>query len=90
MINNKVYTHLLFYLNKDLQSKGIIMQPLKQIENIALKEKIFSSKKSLLFEEIENLNLELDLAKDIMNKSEVLSEKFERIALDDGLYRSYD
>lgn len=73
-------THLLFYLNKDLQSKGIIMQPLKQIENIALKEKIFSSKKSLLFEEMENLNLELDLAKDIMNKSEALSEKFERIA----------
>jgi len=73
-------TDLLYFLNKDLQSNGIIMQPLKQIENIALKEKVFSSNKSLLYEEMENLNLELDLAKDIMNKSEALSEKFERIA----------
>jgi len=79
-------TDLLYHLNKDLQSKGIIMKPLKQIENIALKENIFSSKKSLLYEEMENLNLEKDLAKDIVNRSEALYEKFERIARKEQLY----
>ena len=56
------------------------MQPLKQIENLALKENLFSSKKSLLYDEIEGLDLKTDLAQNIMESSKAMAEKFEKLS----------
>jgi hypothetical protein len=75
-------TDMLCNLNKDLEGKGIIMQPLRQIENVALKETLISTKRSLLSKQLEILdkNKEIDLAQKIIEDSEPMVEKFERIS----------
>jgi len=71
-------TDLLFNLSKELQERGITQQPLKQIENIAIKENVILAKRSLFYEQIEKLEkkLEIDFAQEVKERTKPLGEKF--------------
>lgn len=75
-------TDLFSKLNYDLQSRGIIMEPLRPIENMALKNNIIHTRRSLLYKQLIAIdkNLKIDLTERIINNSKDLNKKFENIS----------
>jgi FixJ family two-component response regulator len=75
-------TDLVLNISHDLKEKGIIQQPLKQIENIALKEKMILTKRWLFYLQLEKLEKDLqnDLANDIKQRTRSIADKFENIS----------
>jgi len=75
-------TDLLFNLSKECQERGIIQKPLRQIDNIALKENIITAKQSMIYEQVARIekDLKTDLVNEIKERSRSLADKFENIS----------
>ncbi|MFW9876932.1 MAG: response regulator, partial [Candidatus Thorarchaeota archaeon] len=81
-------TDVLNSLNIELQNNGIILQPIRQIDNLILKESLLASKRDLIENELHNLDqiLETDLAQKIMEDSKIIAKKFETIARHENIH----
>jgi CheY-like chemotaxis protein len=90
--NNAALTGLLtdifFKLNHDLQSRGIIMEPLMPIENMALKDRLISARPSLLAQQLEALdkNLEVDFTQNILDRSKAIGDHLESISRNERMH----
>ena len=81
-------TDVLNSLNIELQNNGIIMQPIRQIDNLILKESLIASKRNLIENDLQNLNqvFETNLAQKIMEESKIIAKKFESIARQENIH----
>jgi YesN/AraC family two-component response regulator len=68
-------------LSKTLEDRGITQEPLKQMENITIKNNLISSKRFLFYERLDKLGkrLEIDFAQEIREKSKDIRERFDNI-----------
>jgi hypothetical protein len=75
-------TDFLFNLNKELLSRGLIQEQIRQIDNIALVENIISNRRCLLFEQLNDLKNKPDIeyAQEVKDKTKALSEHYTNIA----------
>ncbi len=73
-----------------MRARSLKAPTLKQIKNIAIKENLILSRKSSLFEHVENLEKDLntDLAQKIMERSKPIADKFEEISRKEQVYIS--
>ncbi len=84
--NNPAITGLLadifFNLSNELQERGITQQPLRPMDNLALKENIITAKRCLYSIQLDKLekNLNIDMARQMKVRSRPLGEKFDSIS----------
>jgi FixJ family two-component response regulator len=75
-------TDIIFNLNHELQDRGITQNPVREIDNYVLKQKILHGKPNLMNDELRRLvkNLDVDLAQQIKDRAQPMAEKLERFS----------